>query len=302
MTKPSSPGETAPEMMNTTEVAEYLRVTERTIYDLLKDKKIPCSRVTGKWLFPKKLIDRWVAQNTEHTTARNRDAATVVAGSHDPLLDWALRESRCGLAMMPSGSLDGLRRLAAGEVVAAATHIFDEASGESNVPFVRAHYPGAHLVVIEWAARTQGLVMSEAAAGELSALSALRQHDFRVVVRQADSGAFHLFNTLLSREALELSSLNVVGSPALTEADLAQRIADGEADVGLACASAAQALGLPFLPLIEERFDLVMRRRDYFEPPIQALLAFARTSTFANRAKTMSGYDISRCGAVRFNP
>jgi putative molybdopterin biosynthesis protein len=290
------------EMMNTTEVADYLRVGERTIYDLVKDKKIPCSRVTGKWLFPKKLIDRWVAQNTEYTLAKTRDSAPIVAGSYDPLLEWALRESYCGLAMMTAGSLGGLRQLAEGEVVAATSHMIDAASGEFNIPYVREHYAQSHMVMIAWATRSQGLISSEENAKNAASLQKMYSAKLRVVLRQPDAGAFHLFNYLLANAGFDAGALNVVGSPALTDADLAQRIRDGEADVGLGCASAAQALGLAFTPLCDERFDLVMRRRDYFEPPLQKLFAFIRTEAFAKRAQTMRGYDVSQCGEVRFNP
>lgn len=291
----------APDMMSTTEVADYLRVSERTIYDLLKEKKIPSSRVTGKWLFPKKLIDRWVAQNTEYTPAKMRDAAPIVAGSHDPLLEWALRESRSGLAMMTGGSLDGIRRVADGEVIAAGTHLIDPPSGEFNVPYLRAHYGRSHLVAIHWAMRRQGLIVRARDEANASTLATLAASKLRVVLRQPDAGAFHLFNFLLQREGIELSQLNTSEPPALTDTDLAQRIRDGDGDVGLGCESAAHAAGLLFVPMIEERFDLLLRRRDYFEPPLQALFAFARSAAFAKRAESMRGYDLSGHGSIMLN-
>ncbi|MEE9318599.1 MAG: helix-turn-helix domain-containing protein, partial [Rhodospirillales bacterium] len=87
-------------MMTTREVAEYLRIKERKVYDLVRGKRIPCTRVTGKLLFPKNLIDQWVAEGTEFPgmAAAMKPAPAIVAGSHDPLLDWSLRESACQLA------------------------------------------------------------------------------------------------------------------------------------------------------------------------------------------------------------
>jgi putative molybdopterin biosynthesis protein len=289
-------------MMNTAEVADYLRVSERTIYDLVRDKKIPCSRVTGKWLFPKKLIDRWVAHNTEYSPAKTRDVSPIVGGSHDPLLEWALRESRSGLALMSSGSLDGIRRVIDGEIIAAGTHLIDSASGEFNVPYLRQHHAHSHLVAISWAKRQQGLILRAGDEKKAASLAAVAKSSLRFVMRQADAGAFHLLNHLLASNNIETSSLNVVGSAALTESDLAQRVRDNEADVGLGCASAAHAANLVFVPLIEERFDLLLRRRDFFEPPLQALFAFARTSAFVKRAEAMRGYDVSGLGVVIYNP
>jgi putative molybdopterin biosynthesis protein len=87
--------------------------------------------------------------------------------------------------------------------------------------------------------------------------------------------------------------------PAESEDDLASMIAMDEADCGLGIRAAAA--GLDFVPLHWEEFDLVMRRRDYFEPPVQALLAFARTETFARRASFLGGYDLTGLGEVRYN-
>ena len=81
--------------MTTREVAGYLRIKERKVYDLLRDKRIPSTRVTGKWLFPKHLIDQWVADGTEFPDRAM--PPPVLAGSHDPLLEWSLNESGCGL-------------------------------------------------------------------------------------------------------------------------------------------------------------------------------------------------------------
>jgi putative molybdopterin biosynthesis protein len=291
-----------PEMMSTVEVADYLRVSERTIYDLLKEKRIPSTRVTGKWLFPKKLIDRWVAHNTEYSPAKTRDASPIVAGSHDPLLEWALRESRSGLAMMAGGSLDGIRRVVEGEVIAAATHVIDSASGEFNVPFLREHHARSHLVLIHWAKRKQGLIVRDGDEKKFQSLVKLKTPKVRVVMRQPESGAFHLFNHLLREAKLAIESFNTTDAPALTDTDLAQRIRDGDGDVGLGCESAARAAGLQFVPLIEENFDLLMRRRDFFEAPLQSLFGFARTNAFAKRANSMGGYNVDRLGSVGYNP
>src|SRR5690242_11408166 len=108
-----------PELMTTGEVAAYLRLKERKIYELVRQQRIPCARVTGKLLFPKQTIDLWVASQTEFAGPELRLPPPVAAGSHDPLLEWALLQSGCELALLTGGSADGLRRLAAGQAVLA---------------------------------------------------------------------------------------------------------------------------------------------------------------------------------------
>ena len=146
------------EFFNTAEVADYLRLKERTVYELVRTKRIPCSRSAGKLLFPRAMIDEWVTRQVEFAGPSLRHAPPVAAGSHDPLLEWALRESDCELALFTCGSGEGLKRLAADKAVLAGIHLLDTASGEYNLPALRAQGGMSDAVLIEWAKREQGLV------------------------------------------------------------------------------------------------------------------------------------------------
>lgn len=297
----TAPGDPPPrELMTTREVAEYLRIKERKVYDLVRARKIPCARVTGKWLFARGEIDRWVAGHQAAGAEAAEARPPVIAGSHDPLLDWAARESRCGLALLPGGSRDGLRRIAAGGALAAGIHLLD-ASGDYNVPAVRRELPGQPVVVIGWAEREQGLVVAPGNPLGLGALADIAARGARLVARQEDAGSQVLLRHLAAAAGLDLAALATLPQPATSENDLGLAIVEGKADVGLAVRPVATQYRLGFVPLRRERFDLVMRRRDYFEPPVQALLAFARTPAFAARAADLGGYDIARLGTVVWN-
>jgi excisionase family DNA binding protein len=289
------------EMMNTHEVAAYLRIKERKVYDLVRGQRIPCTRVTGKWLFSKRLIDGWLRRHTEpgRQAERTEPPAPVVAGSHDPLLEWSLRESGCGLALLSLGSMDGLRRLVAGEAMLCGLHLFDEA-GEYNVAAVSGTL-GRGAVAIEWGWRQQGLVLAPGNPLGIRALADLREKGARIVTRQADSGSQFLLLHLLSRAGIDFSALKVSPRPARNETDIGFAVLEGKADAGLAVAAVAHQLKLDFLPLHRERYDLVLRHFDYFEPPFQRLLAFTRTNAFAERAAEMGGYEVSRLGRVTVN-
>ena len=231
-----------PEFMTTAEIADYLRLKERKIYELVRLRRIPCSHVTGKLLFPRQMIDLWVARQTEFDGPELRPTPRVAAGSHDLLLEWALRQSGCDLALLAPGNPRGVVTLAD-----------------------------------------------------------LAEKRLRVARRQDGAGAHTLLRHLLSRAGLRLEDLNLLDPPALTETDLAAAIAEGKADCGLAIETVARQFRLDFIPLHQERFDLAMRRRDYFEPPIQALLGFARTPAFQLRAQEFGGYDVSDCGRIGYN-
>lgn len=290
------------ELMTTHEVADYLRIKERKVYDLVRQGDIPCSRRSGKWLFPKALIDRWVLQGVRSTELALGPAPAIIAGSHDPLLDWAVRESNCGLAILAGGSLDGLSRVADGEAAACGAHMRDPDTGAYNVPWVARTQAARDVVVIRWARRTQGLLV---AAGNPLALTGIAdlggEAKPRVGQRQAGAGSQMLLGQLLDEANIDLSRVDLIAPPARSEGDLAQLIADGKADAGVAIAAVARTHRLDFVSLATEYFDLVIRRHDYFEPPIQALLAFARSADFAVRADELTGYDVSEVGQVVWN-
>ncbi len=293
--------------MTTREVAEYLRIKERKVYDLLRDKRIPATRVTGKWLFAKPLIDHWLATGTEFPD-RAQDMSPagaspppVCAGSHDPLLEWSLRESGCGLAMMPGGSLDGLGRLAAGEAVVSGLHVYDAETDSYNQAAVAEACAGLDVVLIEWAWREQGLVLAPENPLGIGSIKDLKPKKARVVARQPQAGAQILLEHLLEEAGLGMADLDVIEHTAMSETDLGLAVLEGKADAGLAVASAAHQYRLDFVPLHRERYDLAVRRRDYFEAPVQALLAFARSPGFTERAGEMAGYDVSGLGRVVFN-
>ncbi len=293
--------------MTTREVAEYLRIKERKVYELVREGRIPCSRVTGKWLFPRPLVDLWLARATELPDGLPPEAVAgqapppVVAGSHDPLLDWALRQSGSDLALLPGGSLDGLARLAAGEAMVAGLHVLDDESGAYNLPVIAQALAGRPVVAIEWARRRQGLVVAPDNPLGIASIADLAARKARIVPRQQEAGSQILFLHLLGRAGLALEDLNLIAEPARSETDLALAVLEGRADAGLAIEAAARQHRLGFVPLHEERYDLVMARRDYFEPPVQQLMAFVRSRPFADRAREMRGYDVSGVGRVVMN-
>jgi excisionase family DNA binding protein len=296
------PGEHAPELMELKEVAAYLRVGERTVYELVKQKKIPCSRVTGKWLFPKRLIDLWIDQNTESAGLEKSAPASsrVVAGSHDPLLEWAVRESGCEMAMLSGGSRSGLARLYGGEAVIAGVHLFDAPSDSFNAVALSTA-PAGEWVAISMAERQQGLVVAKGNPLGIKGIADLAASQARVVLRQPGAGSRELWDALCAQSALTPAAFTSLTALALTETDLALAVREGAADAGLAIESAARNFGLDFVALKVERFDLVMSRREYFSADVQRLFACIMGDTFARHAASLAGYDLARRGQVAFN-
>jgi putative molybdopterin biosynthesis protein len=150
------------DFLTTSEAAEYVRLGERKLYELVTSGAIPCSKVAGKWLFPRHELDLWVLSGLARPAGMiAADPPPIVGGSQDELLEWSLRESGSGLASLAEGTARGVDRLQRGEVIAAAIHfhsdaISQESADDANIAAVRA-LPGLHnAVLVGFARREQG--------------------------------------------------------------------------------------------------------------------------------------------------
>lgn len=287
------------EYLTTKELAEMLRIKERKVYDLAASGDIPCSRAMGKLLFPRRAVEAWLAESSsgfEEMKATGRP--NVFLGSHDPLLEWALRESRCGLATFFDSSLDGLERFGANEGIATSLHVLDTATGDWNVPAVRERFESTRVVLIEFTWRDRGLVVPEGQGSEISSIAQLKGKRF--APRQKQAGSQQIFEHLLAQSGLGPDDITLAAL-SRTESDAALAVQAGKADATFGLKALANQHGLEFVPVVKERFDLLVDRRSWFEPPMQALLQFCRSDAFAEKANEMDGYDISGFGRVHFN-
>jgi excisionase family DNA binding protein len=288
------------DLLTTAEAADYLRLGERKLYELVAEERIPCSKVTGKWLFPRHELDRWVISGLARPTGMlPPEPPPIVGGSQDDLLEWSLRQSGSGLASLTEGTQGGVARLLRGEVAAAAIH-YHSGAADPNVAAVAAMPRLYDAVLVGFVRREQGLLLPPGNPKALDGLGGVLASGAKMAVRQRGAGADMLLTLLLARAGARQSDLNRLEPPCLTGPDLAAAVRTGRADCGIATRAVARAAGLDFVPLAWESFDLLMRQRTYFQPSIQALLRFLGQETFATRAAELAGYDTSPAGQIRF--
>lgn len=286
--------------MTTAEVADYLRLKERTVYEMVSKNQIPCSRATGKLLFSRSLIDAWVESHTEMPLGQRIRPPAICAGPNEPLLEWALRQSGSGLAVLTNGSRDGLDSLARGKAVLSGVNLWDPETQTYNVEQVRSILPQSDIVVVHWARRVQGLIVPADNPMQIQSLADVVKNGFTIARQKSGSGSRILLSELLRQENIAPEDVRLSEVEAETDEDLCGMIVMGEADCALGVEAAARSLG--FIPLWHgESFDVVMRRRDYFEPAFQKLLAFAASREFSRQAEYFRGYDIADLGAIRYN-
>lgn len=293
------------DLLTTNEASEYLRLGERKLYELVAEGAIPCTKVTGKWLFPREELDRWVLSGLMRPAGMvHANAPLIVGGSQDALLEWSMRESGSGLATLVEGTENGVHRVLRGEAIAAAIHYHDEDEGEdsgnANIKAVRAMASLHDAVLVGFVRREQGLLLQPGNPKNLGSIGDIIDSKAIIALRQAGAGAQMLLDVLLKQRGASLKDLRRLNPPCLTGPDLAAAIRAGKADCGIATRAAAKAAGLDFMPLTWESFDLVMHQRDYFRPALQALVRFMSSPLLRERAAALTGYDTAPAGTIRY--
>ena len=289
-------------LLTTRELAELLRIRERKVYDMAAAGEVPCTRVTGKLLFPLDAVEAWLAANRSGPEPDLQARPPVVLGSHDPLLDWAIRQSGTELATRFEGSQPGLDALAAGEGIAAGLHLHQPEQDLWNVPFVERVLAGKPVVLVQFAWRRRGLIVpaAEAAAPAEEPAPALLAGK-TVALRQPGSGSQLLFDAWLKAGGGDIAGLGAPGVMAHSETEAAMMVLEGRADIAFGLEAAARQMKLGFMPVLSERFDLAVDRKAWFDPPFQTLLNFLNSTAFSDRASAMGGYDTSGLGTIHYN-
>lgn len=227
----------------------------------------------------------------------------VVIGSHDLTLDLLASHLRRGhpelsLSSANVGSLGGLAALRRDEAHLAGSHLLDPETGEYNVADVRRALPGRAVVLVNLVHREQGLLVRPGNPKRILGLADLTREDVTYVNRQRDAGTRVLLDYFLKKANLDPASIRGYERVEYTHLAVAASVAGGRADAGLGVLAAARALGLDFVPLARERYDLVIPREHFESPALQALLATIRGEDFQRDAAALGGYDLSETGQI----
>jgi len=295
-----------PELMNTREVARYLGINDKKVYFLAKAGKIPCTRVTGKWTFPKKLIDRWIEESASGLVERKAKTEErdflLAAGSDDPSLGilhdlYEAQTQTASFFMTTIGSSAGLAAIRSGVADFATAHLLEPArTGADNL--APQELLPSDTVVVELFYRELGMLVAAGNPKSIKSLRDLTRPKLRIINRQPGSGTRIYLDQELSRFRLNGKKISGYDSIVSTHLEVGLRVLGGADDVGLATLTTAQLLGLDFIPFIRERFDLLVPKDRFFTRGIQALLGIVGSREFRERVDSLGGYDVTESGRI----
>jgi excisionase family DNA binding protein len=299
------------ELMNTKEVARYLGIHEKQVYALIGLKRIPATKITGKWVFPRKLIDEWIESNARSGLEQAREktkrvrGGLLASGSNDLILDMLQTHVRrlhpdFYLFSANIGSTEGLKALNRGYTDIAWSHLFDPESGGYNIPFLPVYVPDIKPVVVNLYYRELGFVVARENPRTIRGFEDLRRKDVRFINRQKGSGTRNLVDHHLNRLGIEPDRIKGYENEVCTHLEVGLSVLSGETDVGVAATAVANLLGLFFIPITLERFDMILDQRTFFEGAIQAFIEVLRSDEFRSRVASLGNYDFKDSGKMLY--
>ena len=301
--------------LSTQEVADILHVSKSTVYDLIRKGEIHSYKVGRKVRFTQDDVDAYIARSRhEHSTrpVKNIDTHStlltpdadeqpeLIISGQDVVLDILanyLQQEGVRTARTYLNSFEGLLSLYQGNIQVAACHLYD--GKDYNTSFVRSLMPGVPAVLVNVSYRTQGFYVQKGNPKGITGWEDLVRQDISVLNRRAGSSARILMDTQLKR--LGISAARVKGYETIMKSHLtmAAAIAAGEADLAIGTERISRQIeNLDFIPLLEERFDLVIKKDLLETREMQTLLKVLRDPVFRKEISHFSGNDYRDMGKI----
>ncbi|MBN2059244.1 MAG: helix-turn-helix transcriptional regulator [Deltaproteobacteria bacterium] len=295
--------------LNTREVAELLDINEKVVYSLINEKGLPASKITGKWLFPRPLVEQWVENTTvNYPKSRNPlppyEGLIIICGSNDILLERMIsffhNQHPGHVAVFGNlGSLGGIRSLRRNLCHIASSHLLQEDEKEYNFGFAAEELDMVPAVV-NFCQREQGFVIAKGNPRGINSVEDLAKNGIRIVNRPTGSGTRLLLDGELRKAGIRGEEIDGYGIELQRHLDVGLEVLSGRADAGPCIRAVSGLLDLDFIPLRWERFDLIILKEKFFDQGIQMFLGLLRNPAFQEKAADLKGYDLSRSGEMLY--
>ncbi|MGD8365340.1 MAG: helix-turn-helix transcriptional regulator [Desulfobacterales bacterium] len=296
-------------LLSTKEVAQLLDVNEKMVYTLVSEKGLPATKVTGKWLFPRHLVEQWIEAHTINYPENGvklppYHGLLIIAGSNDMLLDKAINlfntSNTAHLAVFGNlGSMGGLKALRQNLCHVASSHLLQENEDEYNFDFAVKeldHMPA----VVNFCRREQGLLLGKKNPKKIKQVSDLARPEVRIANRPLGTGTRLLLDHEFKEAGINGEKIAGYTREFSRHLDVGLEILAGRADAAPAIRAVAGILELEFLPLRWERYDLMVAKDRFFDEGIQRFLSLLHETQFHELAGSLSGYDLSLSGKMIF--
>lgn len=295
--------------LSTKEVAQFLDVNEKMVYSLVSDKGLPATKITGKWLFPRRLVEQWLENHIvnypKSAYIPSSKGMLIIVGSHDVLMERSIslfnQMYPDNLAVFGNvGSLGGLKALRNGLCHIASSHLLQEDEEEYNFDFMQRELGGEVAAVVNFCRREQGLLVAKGNPKGIQRITDLDKPEVTIANRPVSTGTRLLFDRELQQEGLNGLKIKGYQNEFCSHWDVGLEVYTGRADAAPAIRAVADIFELDFVPLRWERYDLLISKNRFFEEGVQLFLNLLHENAVKKLAQEFHGYDLSVCGKMVF--
>jgi len=297
------------QLLSTKEVAQLLNINEKMVYSLVAEKSLPATKITGKWLFPRHLVEQWIETNTINYPAPSKslppyEGLLIITGSNDLLLEKTISLFNSmytnHLAVFGNlGSMGGLRALRQNLCHMASSHLLQDNETEYNFDFATKELDKMPAVV-NFCKREQGILVQKGNPKKIKSIADLARQGIKIVNRPLSTGTRLLFDRELNNAGIKGEKIEGYYNELNRHMDVGLEILAGRADAGPCIKPVASLLDLEFIPVRWERYDLLITKERFFDKGVQLFLGLLQESAFYDLTKMFEGYDVSISGKVVF--
>ncbi|MEN6348733.1 MAG: helix-turn-helix transcriptional regulator [Syntrophomonas sp.] len=294
------------------EAAQILKISRYTLYKLIKRGDIPSSRIGGRKIridydslmqyMHGDSVDKSSSGFNDVSQDASKNDSFSYVGSHDLsielLSEFLTGTSSFNFQTKYKGSMEGLIALFHREAQITGIHLWDEKSQEYNLTFVKHLLPAENFILVNLVQRVQGLIVPFENPRNINSWEDITRKGLRFVNRQKGSGTRLKIDQYLFENQIPARKIQGYNNEENTHLGVALKIANGEADLGIGVQFAAQKLGLGFVPLFKERFDLAMLKETADRPEWQQILTILNSAAFHRAIEQQVGYDTSLTGTI----
>lgn len=295
------------------EVAQFLKVSKLTIYDLVKKGDLPVFRVGRQMRVDRADLQAYIKKRKTGSTPAAAQAsiatptknhAKIIVSGQDLVLDILAKyiEKRRSSKVLRSheGSFNGVMALYHGDCDIASLHMFDGDTGDYNTPYVKKIFVSHAFVLINVVSRKAGFYVQKGNPLEIRSFEDFQTKTFTFINREKGSGARTLLDEQLRIHGIAPSTIAGYAHEEMSHLDVASAVANGRADVGIGIEKIAKLIQVDFIPMVTERYDIVLLKTPENQPLIDMVKEILNTSDFQSKVAALGDYDVSLMGQVMY--
>ncbi|MFJ7700391.1 substrate-binding domain-containing protein [Lysinibacillus fusiformis] len=291
------------------EVAQLLKVSKLTVYDLVKKGDLPVFRVGRQMRVDRADLQGYIqkrktgnAASTPVVASQTKKLPKIIISGQDVVLDVFAKymEKRQSSKVLRSheGSFNGIMAMYNGECDIASLHMFDGDTGDYNTPYVKKIFVSHPFLLINVVSRRAGFYVQQGNPLELESFKDFKTKSFTLINREKGSGARTLLDEQLRIHHIAPSTIDGYDKEEMSHLDVASAVANGHADVGIGVEKIAKLVNVDFIPIIRERYDIVLLKTPDNQRLIDTMKGILTSADFQSEVTALGDYDVSQMGQV----